>query len=145
MAPASSPTVRACLSPPGATGSGAGAAAVALGAQPAVVKIVSGAGGTGRVRALMTYVGTREREPEAGKGQGDRHDVPVRDERGQLVLGAAAREAVLAAWEESFDKRTPSRDVGRFEITVPAGTVTPERLREALVEAFAGRAFALGG
>ena len=124
-------------------GSGAGAAAVALGAQPAVVKIVSGAGGTGRVRALMTYVGTRESEPEAGKGQADRHDVPVRDERGQLVLGAAAREAVLAAWEESFDKRTLSRDVGRFEITVPAGTVAPERLREALVEAFAGRAFAL--
>ena len=78
--------------------SGAGAAAVALGAQPAVVKIVSGAGGSGRVRALMTYVGTRESEPEAGKGQADRHDVPVRDERGHLVLGAAAREAVLAAW-----------------------------------------------
>src|SRR3954471_14454533 len=91
-------------------GSGAGAAAVALGAQAAVVKIVSGAGGPGRVRALMTYVGTRE--------------------------------AVLAAWEESFDKRTLSRDVGRFEITVPAGTVAPERLREALVEAFAGRALA---
>src|SRR3954471_8000190 len=110
------------------SGSGAGAAAVALGAQAAVVKIVSGAGGPGRVRALMTYVGTRESEPEAGKGQADRHDVPVRDERGHLVLGAAAREAVLAAWEESFDKRTLSRDVGRFEITVPAGTVTPERL-----------------
>jgi len=67
----------------------------------------------------------------------------VRDERGQLVLDAAAREAVLAAWEESFDKRTLWRDVGRFEITVPAGTVAPERLREALVEAFAGRALAL--
>src|SRR4051812_7548353 len=124
-------------------GSGAGAAAVALGAQAAVVKIVSGAGGPGRGRALMTYVGTRESEAEAGKGQADRHDVPLRDERGHLVLGAAAREAVLATWEESFDKRTLSRDVGRFEITVPAGTVAPERLREALVEAFAGRALAL--
>src|SRR4051812_1085334 len=90
----------------------------------------------------MTYVGTRESAPEAGKGPADRHDVPVRDERGQLVLGAAAREAVLAAWEESFDKRTLSRDVGRFEITVPAGTAAPEWLREALGEAFAGRALA---
>src|SRR4051812_17545004 len=94
-------------------GSGAGAAAVALGAQPAVVKIVSAAGGPGRVRALMTYVGTRESAPEAGKGQADRRDIPLRDERGHLVLGAAAREGVLASWEESFEKRTLSRDVGR--------------------------------
>jgi hypothetical protein len=117
-------------------------AAVALGAQPAVVKVVSGAGGRGRVRALMTYVGTRESEPGEGRGEAERQDIPLRDERGQLVLGAAVREAVLASWEESFDQRTLSRDVGRFEITVPAGTIAPERLREALGEAFAGRALA---
>jgi hypothetical protein len=66
-------------------------AAVALGAQPAVVKVVSGAGGRGRVRALMTYVGTRESEPGEGRGEADRQDIPLRDERGQLVLGTAVR------------------------------------------------------
>src|SRR3954447_26165445 len=90
----------------------------------------------------MTYVGTRESEPEEGRGGGERRDVPLRDERGQLLLGAGAHEAVLASWEESFDKRTLSRDVGRFEITVPTGSIAPERLREALGEAFAGRALA---
>ena len=71
-----------------------------------------------------------------GRGRRIATTFPCADERGHLVLGAAAREAVLAAWEDSFDKRTLSRDVGRFEIAVPAGTVAPERLREALVEAF---------
>src|SRR4051812_44367616 len=92
-------------------GSGAGAAAVALGAQPAVVKIVSGAGGPGRVRALMTYVGTRESEPEAGKGPADRHDVLLRDGRGQVGLGAAGRGAVLPAGGGSVGQATPPRGV----------------------------------
>ncbi len=107
-------------------------------AQPAVVKVVSAAGGAARARALLAYLGTRETE-EKGK----RADIALRTERGETIASAGAREALLQSWLPSFDParagRKP-RDVFHVVFSARAGT-DPERFLVA-VEATLDRAFA---
>lgn len=106
--------------------------------QPAVVKVVSAAGGAARARALLTYLGTRETD-EIGK----RADIALRTERGETIASAGAREALLQSWLPSFDParagRKP-RDVFHVVFSARAGT-DPERFLVA-VEATLDRAFA---
>lgn len=118
-------------------------AALAAGAQPAVVKIVSRAAGTARTRALLTYLGTRE-DPSDASGR-KRIDIAITNERGEVATTAAAREAILAEWSQDFETGHRSQDVGRFELKARGGSARLEVIKDALSAGFGDRrlAFAL--
>lgn len=80
-------------------------AAIALGSQPAVVKLVSFATGRSRIVALLNY------QSRAGK-------VLVEDEAGLTQDGNAWVQAIADDWSEE-DGRQPSKDVLRISVMVP--------------------------
>ncbi|MFI0849595.1 relaxase/mobilization nuclease domain-containing protein [Mesorhizobium sp. IMUNJ 23232] len=127
----------------GARGSGgaAGAAgrsmrtrfgALALGSQPAVVKLASYGGGA-RAGAMMSY---------ASRGG----EVAVENERGERVLGKDALAEQRAEWEHLFDNRTASRDLGVFHVSIDTASRRDDvnqddQLREILRAGFDDRRF----
>lgn len=103
----------------GKPGSGLAAKArLALGAQPAVVKVASFAGGPARVKSLLDYLSR----------QGE---LSVEDETGAEIHG---REQVLdfsRRWSDRFDGRAESRDVLFVKLRIPGAALesADERMR----------------
>lgn len=136
---ASSPA-RAKAAPGSNTGEGAARAApirttglaerlgVAAGSQPAVVKLVSFAAGSARVRKLLAY---QSRDGE----------LTVERETGEQVAGASWIQALADEWAEEYG-RQPSKDVLRLGLFVRSHS--DEAVGEALKQALPGHRIAWG-
>lgn len=110
-------------------------AGYAAGAQPAVFKIMPNPPSTREAAArLLNYIGKREDE------KGEKHDIEIFDEDGQVLATGGARKAFLETFCETFEpplENTNFLEV-RFEL---AGHVTDAALSEALNKAFGAKPF----
>lgn len=110
-------------------------AGYAAGAQPAVFKVMPNPPSTKEAAArLINYLGTREDE------KGEKHDIEIFDDDGQVLATGAARKAFLETFCETFEpplENTNFIEV-RFELS---GDVTDADLGEALNKAFGPKPF----
>ncbi|UVK35963.1 relaxase/mobilization nuclease domain-containing protein (plasmid) [Mesorhizobium sp. AR10] len=110
-------------------------AGYAAGAQPAVFKVMPNPPSTKEAAArLLNYIGKREDE------KGEKHDIEIFDEDGQVLATGGARKAFLETFCETFEpplENTNFIEV-RFEL---AGEVTDAALSEALKKAFGAKPF----
>lgn len=110
-------------------------AGYAAGAQPAVFKVMPNPPSTKEAAArLLNYIGKREDE------KGEKHDIEIFDEDGQMLATGGARKAFLETFCETFEpplENTNFIEV-RFEL---AGDITDAALSEALNEAFGAKPF----
>lgn len=110
-------------------------AGYAAGAQPAVFKVMPNPPSTREAAArLLNYIGKREDE------KGEKHDIEIFDEDGQVLATGGARKAFLETFCETFEpplENTNFIEV-RFEL---AGQVTDAALSEALNSAFGAKPF----
>ncbi|MER8757987.1 relaxase/mobilization nuclease domain-containing protein [Mesorhizobium sp. M0976] len=110
-------------------------AGYAAGAQPAVFKVMPNPPSTKEAAArLLNYIGKREDE------KGEKHDIEIFDEDGQVLATGGARKAFLETFCETFEpplENTNFLEV-RFEL---AGEVADAALSEALKKAFASKPF----
>lgn len=110
-------------------------AGYAAGAQPAVFKVMPNPPSTKEAAArLLNYIGKREDE------KGEKHDIEIFDEDGQVLATGGARKAFLETFCETFEpplENTNFLEV-RFEL---AGEVTDAALSEALNKAFSAKPF----
>ncbi|MER9859072.1 MULTISPECIES: relaxase/mobilization nuclease domain-containing protein [unclassified Mesorhizobium] len=110
-------------------------AGYAAGAQPAVFKVMPNPPSTREAAArLLNYIGKREDE------KGEKHDIEIFDEDGQMLATGGARKAFLDTFCETFEpplENTNFLEV-RFEL---AGEVTDAALGEALNKAFGAKPF----
>jgi hypothetical protein len=110
-------------------------ASYAAGAQPAVFKVMPNPPSTKEAAArLLNYIGKREDE------KGEKHDIGIFDEDGQVLATGGARKAFLETFCETFEpplENTNFLEV-RFEL---AGKVTDAALSEALNKAFGAKPF----
>ena len=110
-------------------------AGYAAGAQPAVFKVMPNPPSTKEAAArLLNYIGKREDE------KGEKHDIEIFDEDGQVLATGAARKAFLETFCETFEpplENTNFIEV-RFEL---ASEVTGAALSEALNKAFGAKPF----
>ncbi|MER9432035.1 relaxase/mobilization nuclease domain-containing protein [Mesorhizobium sp. M0408] len=110
-------------------------AGYAAGAQPAVFKVMPNPPSTREAAArLLNYIGKREDE------KGEKHDIEIFDEDGQVLATGGARKAFLETFCETFEpplENTNFIEV-RFEL---AGEVTDAALSEALKKAFGSKPF----
>jgi len=110
-------------------------AGYAAGAQPAVFKVMPNPPSTKEAAArLLNYIGKREDE------KGEKHDIAIFDEDGQVLATGAARKAFLETFCETFEpplENTNFLEV-RFEL---AGEVTDAALSDALNMAFGSKPF----
>lgn len=97
--------LRAGAARPGPGSALAAKARLASGAQPAVVKVASFAGGPARVRSLLDYLSR----------QGE---IAVEDENGAKIQGRDQVLGLGGQWSDRFDGRAESRDVVRMELRV---------------------------
>ncbi|RWA57960.1 relaxase/mobilization nuclease domain-containing protein [Mesorhizobium sp.] len=110
-------------------------AGYAAGAQPAVFKVMPNPPSTKEAAArLLNYIGKREDE------KGEKHDIEIFDEDGQVLATGGARKAFLETFCETFEpplENTNFIEV-RFEL---ASEVTDAALSEALKKAFGSKPF----
>ncbi|RWQ62555.1 MAG: hypothetical protein EOS86_29550 [Mesorhizobium sp.] len=110
-------------------------AGYAAGAQPAVFKVMPNPPSTKEAAArLLNYIGKREDE------KGEKHDIEIFDEDGQVLATGGARKAFLETFCETFEpplENTNFMEV-RFEL---AGEVTDAALSGALKKAFGTKPF----
>ncbi|MES0183140.1 relaxase/mobilization nuclease domain-containing protein [Mesorhizobium sp. C386A] len=110
-------------------------AGYAAGAQPAVFKVMPNPPSTREAAArLLNYIGKRDDE------KGEKHDIEIFDEDGQVLATGGARKAFLETFCETFEpplENTNFIEV-RFEL---AGEVTDAALSEALKTAFGSKPF----
>ncbi|TPM90637.1 relaxase/mobilization nuclease domain-containing protein [Mesorhizobium sp. B2-1-3A] len=110
-------------------------AGYAAGAQPAVFKVMPNPPSTKEAAArLLNYIGKREDE------KGEKHDIEIFDEDGQVLATGGARKAFLETFCQTFEpplENTNFIEV-RFEL---AGEVTDAALSEALNKAFGAKPF----
>lgn len=110
-------------------------AGYAAGAQPAVFKVMPNPPSTKEAAArLLNYIGKREDE------KGEKHDIEIFDEDGQVLATGGARKAFLETFCETFEpplENTNFMEV-RFEL---AGEVTDAALSGALNKAFGSKPF----
>lgn len=109
--------------------------AVALGSQPAVVKMASYGGGA-RVGAMLNYV---------SRGG----ELCVENENGERLRGRGELAALRGDWDHLFQNRAESRDIGSFTIEISAAAVASdeamhELLRNTITSGFGDRRFAYG-
>ena len=71
-------------------------AAIAAGAQPVVIKIISTVSSKGSASTLVEYLGTRENEI------GARENIPVFNQFGNSVDDASGRARLVAEWTQTF-------------------------------------------
>jgi Relaxase/Mobilisation nuclease domain len=71
-------------------------AAIAAGAQPVVIKVISTVSAKASAGALMEYLGTRENE------EGERENIPVFNQFGETIADTAGRAALVVEWTEGF-------------------------------------------
>lgn len=122
----------AAKSPPAASGGRASAAPVkaglATGAQSAVVKIASYAGGGSRVGALMAY--------QSHDGETD-----LEHSDGRQIAGPDEVRQLASEWTAEAAHREPSKDVLRVRLQVD-GSQSEAAIREALAESLDGHRYA---
>ncbi|CAM5333096.1 hypothetical protein ATER59S_00316 [Aquamicrobium terrae] len=110
-------------------------AGYAAGAQPAVFKVMPKPPSTSEAAArLINYLGRRDNE------NGEKHDIDIFDEDGQVLATSADRKAFLKTFCETFEpplENTNFIEV-RFEL---AGDVSNDALRGALNQAFGSKPF----
>lgn len=110
-------------------------AGYAAGAQPAVFKVMPNPPSTKEAAArLLNYIGRREDE------KGEKHDIEIFDEDGQILATGGARKAFLETFCETFEpplQNTNFIEV-RFEL---ASEATDAALNEALNKAFGAKPF----
>ncbi|ESY78520.1 hypothetical protein X739_31610 [Mesorhizobium sp. LNHC220B00] len=110
-------------------------AGYAAGAQPAVFKVMPNPPSTKEAAArLLNYIGKREDE------KGEKHDIEIFDEDGQVLATGGARKAFLETFCETFEpplENTNFIEV-RFEL---AGEVSDAALSEVLNKAFGTKPF----
>ncbi|TGP87948.1 MULTISPECIES: relaxase/mobilization nuclease domain-containing protein [unclassified Mesorhizobium] len=110
-------------------------AGYAAGAQPAVFKVMPNPPSTKEAAGrLLNYIGKREDE------KGEKHDIDIFDEDGQVLATGGARKAFLETFCETFEpplENTNFIEV-RFEL---AGELTDAALSEALNKAFGAKPF----
>ncbi|WP_206535367.1 relaxase/mobilization nuclease domain-containing protein, partial [Mesorhizobium sp. M7A.F.Ca.US.011.01.1.1] len=110
-------------------------AGYAAGAQPAVFKVMPNPPSTREAAArLLNYIGKREDE------KGEKHDIEIFDEDGQVLATGGARKAYLETFCETFEP--PLENTNFIEVSFDlAGEVTDAALSEALNEAFGAKPF----
>lgn len=110
-------------------------AGYAAGAQPAVFKVMPNPPSTSEAAArLLNYIGKREDE------KGEKHDIEIFDEDGQVLATAGARKAFLETFCETFEP--PLENTNFIEVRFKlAGEVTDVALSEALNKAFGAKPF----
>ena len=101
---------------------------IAMGAQAAVVKLASFAGGRARVGALLHY------QSRDGALELERED-------GSLIQGAEAVQALAEEWDEERGRRKPSNDVLYFTVAI-GSDVSQDAMAAALGQAIAGHQYA---
>lgn len=110
-------------------------AGYAAGAQPAVFKVMPNPPSTREAAArLLNYIGKREGE------KGEKHDIEIFDEDGQVLATGGARKAFLEKFCETFEP--PLENTNFIEVRFHlAGEVTDVALSEALNKAFGSKPF----
>ncbi len=110
-------------------------AGYAAGAQPAVFKVMPKPPSTREAAArLINYLGRRENE------KGEKHDIDIFDEDGQVLATGAARKAFLEAFCETFEP--PLENTNFIEARLDlSGDVSDDALKEALNSAFESKPF----
>ncbi len=110
-------------------------AGYAAGAQPAVFKVMPNPPSTKEAAArLLNYIGKREDE------KGEKHDIEIFDEDGQVLATGGARKAFLETFCETFEP--PLENTNFIEVRFDlAGEVTDAALSEALNKAFGAKPF----
>lgn len=110
-------------------------AGFAAGAQPAVFKVMPNPPSTKEAAArLINYLGTRDDE------KGEKHDIDIFDEDGQVLATGAARKAFLETFCETFEP--PLENTNFIEVRFGlAGDVSDADLGEALNKAFGSKPF----
>ncbi|RWK21587.1 hypothetical protein, partial [Mesorhizobium sp.] len=110
-------------------------AGYAAGAQPAVFKVMPNPPSTREAAArLLNYIGKREDE------KGEKHDIEIFDEDGQVLATGGARKAFLETFCETFEP--PLENTNFLEVRFDlASEVTGAALGEALNKAFGAKPF----
>lgn len=110
-------------------------AGYAAGAQPAVFKVMPKPPSTAEAAArLINYLGRRENE------NGEKHDIDIFDEDGQVLATGAARKAFLKTFCETFEP--PLENTNFIEVRFDlSGDVSDDTMRDALGKAFGSRPF----
>lgn len=110
-------------------------AGYAAGAQPAVFKVMSKPPSTREAAArLINYLGRRENE------NGEKHDIDIFDEDGQVLATSADRKAFLETFCETFEPPLENTNFieARFDLS---GEVSDDALKVALNQAFGSKPF----
>ncbi|MEI9402654.1 relaxase/mobilization nuclease domain-containing protein [Mesorhizobium argentiipisi] len=110
-------------------------AGYAAGAQAAVFKVMPNPPSTNEAAArLLNYIGKREDE------KGEKHDIEIFDEDGQVLATGGARKAFLETFCETFEP--PLENTNFIEVRFKlAGEVTDAALSEAMNKAFGAKPF----
>lgn len=110
-------------------------AGYAAGAQPAVFKVMPKPPSTREAAArLINYLGRRENE------EGEKHDIDIFDEDGQVLATSAARKAFLKTFCETFEPPLENTNFieARFDLS---GDVSDDALTGALNQAYGSKPF----
>jgi hypothetical protein len=109
-------------------------AAIAAGAQPVVIKVISTVSAKASASALMEYLGTRENE------EGERENIPVFNQFGESINDAAGRAALVAEWTEGFKEPYSVSSCVTVSLVLK-GEISDAALHEALNVAFGEKPF----
>jgi Relaxase/Mobilisation nuclease domain len=109
-------------------------AAIAAGAQPVVIKVISTVSAKASASALMEYLGTRENE------EGERENIPVFNQFGESIEDAAGRAALVAEWTEGFKEPYSVSSCITVSLVLK-GEVSDAALHEALNVVFGEKPF----
>ncbi|PZU77505.1 MAG: hypothetical protein DI546_05825 [Rhizobium sp.] len=113
-------------------------AAIAAGAQPAVIKVTSTVSNRASAAGLMTYLGTREVEKE--NGEKGKVDISIYDQDGVAISTREDRAAALAEWAADFREAYAVNALATFSIKL-ADEVDDAALQDALNVAFSSKPF----
>ncbi|RUZ71428.1 hypothetical protein EN943_33750 [Mesorhizobium sp. M7A.F.Ca.US.006.01.1.1] len=95
-------------------------AGYAAGAQPAVFKVMPNPPSTNEAAGrLLNYIGKREDE------KGEKHDIEIFDEDGQILATGGARKAFLETFCQTFEPPWKTPIFWRFVSSSPARSPTP--------------------
>jgi Relaxase/Mobilisation nuclease domain len=109
-------------------------AAIAAGAQPVVIKVISTVSAKASASALMEYLGTRENE------EGERENIPVFNQFGESISDAAGRAALVAEWTEGFKEPYSVSSCVTVSLVLKA-EISDAALHDALNVAFGEKPF----
>lgn len=109
-------------------------AAIAAGAQPVVIKIISTVSSKGSASTLVEYLGTRENEI------GARENIPVFNQFGNSIDDAVGRAALVAEWTQTFKEPYSVSSCVAVNVEIK-NEVSDAVLHQSLSAAFEGKPF----